>query len=600
MTDVRELPRAERFREYRAFLAEILSLHRRDLVVAILGAFVFAFFTLASSWALQWSIDHVIFPSYEAGRVGTATLWTGAGLIVGVGVVRGTGVVIRRMYAGFAQWNSLGTLAKRVTDRYVAQPPTWHHRQDSGQLLARPGVDADISTSVMAPIPFAASTVFLLVISTISLIRTDLILGGLASLLFPVFIAINVVYESRVSGHLDRAQGVLGTLTGAVHESFEAVSLVKGFGAEDRETERLSTLADEVSDHRIEAVRVRANFEAVLEAVPNLVSVGIVLLGALRVQSGAITVGELSGVLYLFALLVFPLRLIGYALSELPNSYTGYRRISSVLADPLDDDPRCVIEASPHGVGAALDQVSYQFLDGDEPAVGSLTLSLPSGSVTAIVGPTGGGKTTIIELFAGLLPPTHGTVSHAAGRATVVFQEAFLFGGTIRDNVAVGAHHGHVACVGDTVVPNLPVELTDDKIWHALRLSSAEQFVRELPQGLDTVVGERGVSLSGGQRQRVALARALVLEPSLLLLDDTTSALDPATELAVLNNLRSAFAETTVVIVASRPSTVMLADSVVYVAGGRIEGHGPHTELIEQHDGYRELIEAFEADREAR
>jgi ABC-type multidrug transport system fused ATPase/permease subunit len=140
---------------------------------------------------------------------------------------------------------------------------------------------------------------------------------------------------------------------------------------------------------------------------------------------------------------------------------------------------------------------------------------------------------------------------------------------------------------------------SDDAIWHALDLAAAKLFVERLPQRLDTVVGERGVSLSGGQRQRLALARALVRTPSLLVLDDTTSALDPATEAVVLENLRRELAESSVLMVASRPSTIALADDVVFVADGRVAAHGTHDELMESTAAYRELVEAFEADRAA-
>jgi ATP-binding cassette subfamily B protein len=167
----------------------------------------------------------------------------------------------------------------------------------------------------------------------------------------------------------------------------------------------------------------------------------------------------------------------------------------------------------------------------------------------------------------------------APGRGAIVFQEAFLFSGTVRHNIALGDAIG------------------DDEIWNALRLAIADEFVADMPQGIDTVVGERGVSLSGGQRQRVALARALVRQPTLLLLDDTTSALDPATEAAVLTNLREAFGETTVLMVASRPSTIALADEVVYLAGGRVVDHGRHADLMVRRDGYRALVEAFETAR---
>ena len=227
-----------------------------------------------------------------------------------------------------------------------------------------------------------------------------------------------------------------------------------------------------------------------------------------------------------------------------------------------------------------LDDVTFAFEGGDEPTLSGITLTVPTGRVVAVVGPTGAGKTTLVELIAGLLAPDSGSVRMFGERA-LVFQEAFLFGGTVRDNLQIGTRYD------------------DDELWAALEMAAADRFVRDLSHGLDTVVGERGVSLSGGQRQRLALARALVRRPDLLLLDDTTSALDPGTEATVLANLRRSLADATVVIVASRPSTIALADEVVHFEFGRIAAHGSHADLMAAGGGYRSLVEAFETDREA-
>jgi len=224
------------------------------------------------------------------------------------------------------------------------------------------------------------------------------------------------------------------------------------------------------------------------------------------------------------------------------------------------------------------DDVSFAY-DGRTRTLEGISFRARAGEVIGVVGPTGAGKSTLVELVAGLIPPDSGSLRVGPGPRAIVFQEAFLFSGTIRHNIALGDPIG------------------DDEIWHALRLAMADEFVADTPHGLDTVVGERGVSLSGGQRQRVALARALARRPTLLLLDDTTSALDPATEAGVLANLREAFADTTVLMVASRPSTIALADEVVYLAGGRVVDHGRHGELMSRWDGYRALVEAFETDR---
>lgn len=570
-----------RARRYARFVRELVGLHPKLFAAAVAGAFVFALFTVASSMAIEWVIDEVVLPAFEPGGVSRSTLVAGCALIIGVGVVRATGVVMRRSFAGMTQWRVAETLSDRVSERFVRQPASWHRRQSDGQLVARAGVDVETSISALAPIPFASGTVLLIFVSAAYLLATDLVLGAVAVSIFPVLIVLNVIYQHRVDAHFDNAQQALGEFSGAVHESFEAVQLVKAYGAGERETQRLSTMASKIRDARVRAVYLRGTFEAFLESIPSLTNIGLVVLGASRVQSGDLTIGQLSGFIFMFTLLVFPLRIIGYALSELPHADAGYRRVKAVLDEPLDPDPRDSIGHTHGELAVQLDGASYTYPGESSPVVHPADLLVPRGTVTAIVGATGAGKSTMVDLIGGVLPATTGTVSVTPGPTAIVFQEAFLFGGTVRDNVTVG------------------LDVTDEQVWEALGWACADDFVRDLPDGLDTAVGERGVTLSGGQRQRIALARALVRRPALLLLDDTTSALDPATELAVLDNLRTALEHTSIVMVASRPSTIALADDVLFMAQGRILDHGKHERLMHDVPAYRELVEAFETDRAA-
>ena len=551
----------------------------KTFTIAVGGAFVYALCTVASSIVIRWVIDHVIVPRFEDGDVAVGTVVTGCALIIGVGVLRAIGVVVRRAFAGITQWRIAQGLGDDVVDQLVKQPATWHQRQSDGQLVARAGVDIDTTVGVMAPIPFATSVLLLIVVSAVWLLLTDIVLGVVAVSVFPVLMLLNVVYQKRVDRHYEGAQQALGDFSGAVHESFEGVQLVKSYGAEDRETKRLSAMSGTIRDARIRAVYLRGTFESLLEVIPSITNIGIVVLGAMRVDSGAVTIGELSGFIFMFTLLVFPLRLVGYALSELPHSSAGYRRVQATIEEPLDADPERSIEAAAAPAAVVFDDVSYTFADASESAIEHASFTIPAGSITAFVGSTGSGKTTLVELIAGLVSPTEGTLALTPGTRAIVFQEPFLFGGTVRDNVSVG------------------LELTDEQVWEALRMAAADDFVRDLEDALDTVVGERGVTLSGGQRQRVALARALARDPRLLLLDDTTSALDPATEMTVLANLRAGLEHSTLVMVASRPSTIALADDVLFVEDGQITAHGTHDQLMAEVDAYRELVEAFEADR---
>lgn len=559
----------------------MVRLHPRVFSLAVCGAAVFAIATIASSVAIGWLIDNVILPRFDEGSVAVGTLFTGVGLIIGIGLVRAVAVVVRRGYASITMWKVAQTYTHQVLDEYIAQPMSWHNGHSDGDLLARAGVDSEATVSVLAPIPFAVSTVIMIVVSTIWLLIIDVPMGVVAVVVFPLLIAINVIYERSVSVHFTRAQKQLGDFSAGVHESFEGVQLVKAYGAEQRETDRLAKLADDIRSSRVKAIRLRSWFEGLLEVIPALTNILLVVVGSLRVRSGDVTVGEFTSVIFLFTLLVFPLRLIGYALSELPRSIAAWSRIQEIVTDPIQPDPVDSMGVAKPGNSVEFRNVSFTHAGDGPPTVDRVDISLKSGVVTALVGPTGSGKSTLAQLMAGLIGPNSGEVLLAPGVRCIVFQEPFLVAGTARDNILFGSVSG------------------DDDVWAALELAAADKFVRDLPLRLDTLVGERGVSLSGGQRQRIALARALVREPKLLILDDTTSALDPSTEAVVLDNLKFRFADTSVVLVASRPSTIALADEVVFVADGQIAAHGTHDALMAEQPSYRALLEAFESDRVA-
>lgn len=552
--------------------------HKGTFFIAVTGAAVFAACTVASAAVVQMIIDDLITPRFEDGSVAWSTVVGVLGLLVLVGVVRAVGVIVRRTWAGRTSWGVADTLTGDVVDRLVAQPVTWHRRQNTGDLITRAGVDAEASVAVLSPLPFASGVVVMVFLSTIWLLSTDLVLGFFAVCVFPLLIALNVHYQRRVDRFFNEAQDHLGTLSAAVHESFDGVAVVKSFGAEQREADRLSEIAGRLRDARLGAVRLRSLFETLLDGIPNVVNVLLVLGGAYRVQAGAMTVGELTAFIYLFTLLVFPLRLIGFTLSEVPHSQAGFNRIRALLAQPLEPDPgRDRRHGADHGV--VLDGVHYTY-DGDREVLTGVEAEIPSGRTVAVVGATGSGKTTLLQLVAGMMAPTSGVITVPTDGTEIVLQEAFLVAGSVRENITLGA------------------DVPADGVDAALAVAEAT-FVHQLPAGLDTEVGERGVGLSGGQRQRLALARALVRRPAVLLLDDTTSALDPATEAKVLGNLRSALSSTTVVAVASRPSTIALADDVLFLDEGTVVAHGRHEQLMDSVPAYRSLIEAFEHDRAA-
>jgi ABC-type multidrug transport system fused ATPase/permease subunit len=565
-----------RFVQAFRLIRALLQGHKKLFFIAVAGAAVFATCTVLSSVVIGLITDEILVPRFEEDGVAASKVVLVLGVLVALALVRASGVVVRRSWAGRTGWRVVERLTGEVVDRVTRQPVPWHRRQNPGDLITRAGVDAEAATAVLQPLPYATSVVVLLVLSSVWLVATDWILGLIAVALFPIMLFLNVHYQRRVEQYFDASQQELGQLSAAVLESFEGVSVVKAFGAERRETQRLAEIADRLRVARVGAVRLRSAFEATLDAVPTLANVLLLVLGAYRVRAGAMTVGDLTGFVFLFSLLVFPLRMIGYALSELPHSAAGYRRIRDLLDDPLEPDPAEGVGTTDDGA-VRLRGLTYAH-DEARDVLRGLDLEIPAGATVVIVGATGSGKTTLLHVMAGLVAPDTGSVAVPTGGAAIVFQEPFLLAGTVDANVRMGR------------------DVDDDAVAEALRTAEAA-FVSDLPDQGATVVGERGVGLSGGQRQRIALARALVGHPSLLLLDDTTSALDPTTEARVLANLRTSLTDTTVVAIASRPSTIALADEVVYLDDGVVVAHGRHEQLMESVPAYRELMEAFEHDR---
>ncbi|MGA0879580.1 MAG: ABC transporter ATP-binding protein [Ilumatobacteraceae bacterium] len=582
------IPSDRRIRRAVTLFRELIAYHPGLFFTSMAGATVYALCTVASSWALQWVIDRVVLPRFEEGSVPTRTLLLGLLLLVALAIVRASGVILRRTWAGKAQWHTAESITGEVVDSLVAQPVSWHRRQSPGDLVARAGVDVEATVAVMAPLPYASSVVLMMVVAGIGLILNDAVLGLLAIAVFPVLIAANVMYQRRVDRWYDLAQQELGSLSAAAHESFEGVSVVKAFGAENRETERLASIAARVQAARVEAIGLRSSFESVLDVVPSLANVGIVALGAHRVNAGELSIGGLASFIYLFTLLVFPLRILGYALSELPRSLAGRSRIRSLTDQVVESDPRRAFDA--RSVGSTEVTIANAVLRADNvtvahgegsPVVTGVSLRIEAGTLTVFVGATGSGKTTLLEALAGLIPTSSGSIRARSTSMALVFQEPFLLGASVLDNVTMGRAASQA-----------------DITW-ALMVADAE-FVEDLPHGLATVVGERGVGLSGGQRQRLALARAVLARPAVLFLDDTTSALDPRTEAQVLANLRSALPDTAIVAVASRPSLIRMSDRVLFLESGQVLAEGPHDQLLLTCAPFAALMDAYDEDRDCR
>jgi ABC-type multidrug transport system fused ATPase/permease subunit len=613
----------------------------RIFAFAVTGSALYGGMTIGSAFVMGQVSARAIVPALRDGRTTAGALLAAVLAIVGVAVLKIVGILGRRLGAGVMQYRLQASYRRRVTRQYLRLPLAWHQRHPTGTLLSNANADVEATWYPIAPLPFACGAVLMVVAAGVALVLTDPVLALVGLVMFPSIFAVSVAYSRRMSPRMTYAQQLRAEVSGVAHESVDGALVVKTLGREEVETERFRARSLRLRDAMVAVGRVRGVFDPLMEALPAFGTLAVLLIGTARLRSGATTVADLVSVAYLFTVLALPVRAIGWVLGELPRAAVGWDRVQQVLqatggqeygetAIPVTDAPAELAVAgvsfrygarADAGGGAddgAAGWVSAPAADRtraagrpengsdgaapgravdpvDDRALRQVTFDVRPGRTVAVVGPTGSGKSTLMTLLVRLVDPDTGAVlldgadlrtlrrGGVSRHAAVVSQGTFLFDDTVRENVTLGAGLG------------------DEQVWAALRLAQADRFVRALPAGLDTRVGERGTSLSGGQRQRLALARAVVRRPRLLLLDDATSSVDPAVEAAILRGLRSADLAATVVVVAYRRATISLADEVVYVEHGRVLGRGSHDELLSSTPGYARLVLAYEeAEQERR
>jgi ABC-type multidrug transport system fused ATPase/permease subunit len=567
-------------------VASMVRPHPVPFSVAVVGSIVYAAATVGTTIALGWVVDDIVLPEFAADtELSSDALWTGVIFVALVFIARAAGIVTRRYYAGMTAASVMRTFRDDLGERYLTLPMAWHRSSSTGRLLAHTDADAETTVEALHPLPFSLGVSSLALFAVISAFVVDPPLAVVGVIVFPLMITLNRWYTRLVEAPAARVQEAIGDVSAVAHESFDGALIVKTLGRAGEESRRFATTVDRLRHERVGLGVMRSVFHSTVETLPQLGIAAVTVVGVYRLDAGAITTGELVQFVALFSVLAFPMQVFGFFLESIPPSVVAHSRIQAVLDTPVPTLPSrsAAIETGP----ARLDAIGLGLVhsDGTEVLRG-IEIHVEPGQTVAVVGSTGSGKSTLAGILAGLDPATSGVVrldgvdlselrlDHRSRHIAYVFQEPFLFGDSVRANIDLAGQ----ASLGD--------------IRWAAGIARIDEFVGGLPDGYDTVLGERGVTLSGGQRQRVALARALVRRPRLLVLDDATSAVDPHVEQEILAGLRDGL-DTTMVIVAQRLSTIELADRVLFLRGGAIRAEGRHDELMADAE-YANLVTAYE------
>jgi ABC-type multidrug transport system fused ATPase/permease subunit len=507
--------------------------------------------------------------------------------VVLLGIARALMMSGRRLIAGKQALAVELDMRQAVYAKLVRLSFGFYDRHQTGQLMSRATVDLQgVRFFLGYGLIFFFQHIFTIVGVGIVVFVISWKLALISMAIGPLLIAIAYRY-SHVSHPLLRdVQQKMADVATVAEENIVGVHVVKSFAQEAAEQAKFEVRSEQVFVQSVKANRQRALYVPLLSFLPLLAQAAILLVGGRMVAHGTLSLGDFVAFNLFLAMLVMPLRQLGMWIGQAQRATASGERIFQVIDEPeeIKDVPDAV--QLPPGPGRVFfDGVTFGY-DPDRPVLRNVDLELEPGRVVALIGHTGAGKTTLAALVPRFYDVQTGrvvvdghdvrTVSIASLRREigVIAQDPFLFSATVRENIAFGRPGA-----------------TDDEVVQAARLAQAHEFVEALPEGYDTVVGERGITLSGGQRQRLAIARALVVDPRILILDDATASVDATTESRIRDGLREAMRGRTTIIIAHRLSTIALADEIVVLEDGRIAARGKHDELAESSPVYREIYE---------
>jgi ABC-type multidrug transport system fused ATPase/permease subunit len=569
-------------------LLGFLRPYRWSLAVSVVLAVGSQAAAIALIRVTQEVIDEAIVPRDER------MLWILVGAVVALGVARAGLMAGRRFISGrqalgveFDLRNALYSHLLRLSFRF-------YDRHQTGQLMSRATVDLQTVRFFLGyGLIFFFQHILTIVGVTLIMLWTDWRLALVALAVTPVLVALAYRYSRLSHPVLREVQQKMADVATVAEENIVGVHVVKAFAQEAQEQRKFERASESVFGQSILANRLRALYVPLLAFLPLLAQGAVLLLGGWMVVNDRLTIGEFFAFNLYVTMLIMPLRMLGMWIGQAQRATASGERIFEVLDEEVEIGSRPHAPALPAGPGRIrFEAVEFSYGDGT-PVLAGIDLEVEPGRTVALIGHTGSGKTTLASLVPRFYDVTRGrvTVDGADVREVeltslrreigIVAQDPFLFSATVRENIAFGAPGA-----------------TDEDVERAARLAQAHEFIAELPEGYETVIGERGITLSGGQRQRVAIARALIMNPRILILDDATASVDATTEAKIRLGLREAMRGRTTLIIAHRLSTLALADELVVLDQGRIAARGAHDELLAASPVYHEIYEHGLLERE--
>jgi ATP-binding cassette, subfamily B, multidrug efflux pump len=552
-------------------------------VVAVLSLLLVSGANLATPLLIGRAIDEGIGPR----RLGI--IFIVVGWLVGLALARALFTFLQGYLAERASQGVAYDLRDALFERIERLSFSYYDRVQTGQLVTRLTSDVEqIRTFAGSGVVQLANAVVMLIGTTVVLLYLDWQLALVALAVVPVIAVLLVRFVGRIRPLFREVQQTLGRLNTVLQEDLVGVRVIRAFAREDYETARYTSVNDELLEKNLTTVRVFSNNFPFVFLFANLGTLAIIWFGGWQVIGGRLSVGDLVAFNSLLGFMLFPILTIGFLSASISRAGASSQRVFDVLDAPLDvKDAPDASTLLPLSCRVDFDNVSFRYPGSARDILAGVSFTARPGQTVAVLGTTGSGKSTLVNLIPRFYDVTGGavrldgndvrdvTLSSLRSQIGIVLQETRLFSGTVRDNVAFGKP-----------------DATDEEVFAAAEAAQASEFIRGLSDGYETVIGERGIGLSGGQRQRIAIARALLIDPRLLILDDSTSAVDAETEAAIQETLDRLMREKhrTVFVIAQRVSTVRDADLILVLDEGSIAARGTHEELLRESELYNEIL----------
>jgi ATP-binding cassette subfamily B protein len=561
-------------------LLGFLKPYRVGLAVSVVLALGSQAAQIALIWVTGKSVIDKALIDHDPNR-----LWISVGAIVALGVARAAMMLGRRILSGRQALDVEMDMRSGLYAHLVRLSFGFYDRHQTGQLMSRATVDLQgVRFFLGYGLIFFFQNALTVVSVTVVLFFFQVQLALIALAITPPLVALAYRYSHVTHPTLRDVQQKLADVATVAEENIVGVHVVKAFAQEPAEEAKFRRRSELVFEQTLKANRQRATYVPLISFVPLLAQAAVLLVGARMVTHHTLSAGGFVAFNLYLAMLVTPLRSLGMWIGQAQRATAAGERIFQVLDEPEDvGEPARALDLPPGPGAIRFEHVTFEYLEG-RTVLHDIDLEIPAGRTLALIGHTGSGKTTLTALVPRFYDVTEGRVTvdgtdvrdvslgSLRREIGVISQDPFLFSATVRENISFGR-----------------ADMPDAEIERVARAAQAHEFVERLPDGYDTVIGERGITLSGGQRQRIAIARALAVDPRILILDDATAAVDATTEAHIRTGLREAMRDRTTLIIAHRLSTIALADEIVVLDDGRITARGTHDELIDTSPVYREI-----------